>query len=155
MAGYADKLEKAAGGVLRPGERVLGAIRTQPRGTVTGTAVGGLIGAAVADRQAKKARAGMSEGSIAASWPSGKLAFGVTDQRVLAFNFSAMGKPKDLKAEIPLDQVSDIRQGKAKITKAVQVEFADGSAIELECGKLEKVDDFIAAFKSAKGAPPS
>ena len=151
MAGYADKLESAASGVLRPGEKVLGAIRTQPRGTVTGLAVGGLIGAAVADRQAKKAKAGMGEGSIAASWPSGKHAFGLTDQRVLAFNFTAMGKPKDLQTEIPLDQVADVKLGKAKITKAVQVEFTDGSAIELECGKLEKVDDFIAAFKQAKG----
>jgi hypothetical protein len=152
MAGYADKLEKAASGVLRPGERLLGAIRTQPRGTVTATAAGGLIGTAVADRQAKKARAEMGEGTIAAAWPSGKLAFGLTDQRVLAFNYTAMGKPKDLQTEIPLAQVADIRLGKAKITKAVQVEFTDGSAIELECGKLEKVDDFIAAFKAAKGA---
>jgi hypothetical protein len=152
MAGYADKLEKAASGVLRPGEKVLGAIRTQPRGSVTGAAVGGLIGTAVADRQAKKAREGMGEGTVAASWPSGKLAFGLTDQRVLAFNFTAMGKPKDLQTEIPLDQVADIRLGKAKITKAVQVEFTDGSAIELECGKLEKVDDFISAFKGAKGS---
>ena len=150
MGGYADKLEKAAGGVLRPGERVLGAIRTQPRGTVTGMAVGGLIGAAVAERQSKKAKAGAGEGSTAASWPSGKFALGLTDQRLLAFNFTAMGKPKDLQAEIPLGEVAGIEQGKAKITKSVQVAFADGSGIELECGKLEKVDDFISAFKAAK-----
>lgn len=150
MGGYADKLAKGAEGVLRPGERVLGAIRTQPRGTVTGTAVGGLIGAAVAGRQAAKARAAAGEGSTAATWPSGKFALGLTDQRLLAFSFSAMGKPKDLKAEIALDQVADVHLGKAKITKAVQVAFADGSAIELECGKLEKVDDFVSAFTAAK-----
>ena len=56
----------------------------------------------------------------------------------------------DLQAEIPLDQVAAVQQGKAKITKAVHVAFADGSSIELECGKLEKVEDFVSAFESAK-----
>lgn len=152
MAGYADKLQQAASGVLRPGETVLAAIRTQPRGTVAATGVGGLIGGAIAQRQATKARAGAGEGSTAASWPSGKFALGLTDQRLLAFSFSAMGKPKDLQAEVPLDEVADISPGKAKITKAVQVAFADGSGIELECGKLEKVDDFISKFTAAKAA---
>ena len=151
MAGYADKLQKAAEGMLRPGEQVRGAIRTQPRGTVAATGVGGLIGAGIAQRQASKARAGAGEGSTAASWPAGKFALGVTDQRLVAFSFTAMGKPKELQAEAPLDQVADVQLGKAKLTKAVQVAFADGSAIELECGKLEKVDDFVSAFRAAKG----
>lgn len=152
MAGYADKLQKAAGGVLRSGETVLAAIRTQPRGTVAATGVGGLIGGAIAQRQATKARAGAGEGSTAASWPAGKFALGLTNQRLLAFSFSPMGKPKDLQAELPLTEVTDIRPVKAKITKAVQVAFADGSAIDLECGKLEKVDDFISKFEAAKSA---
>lgn len=152
MGGYAEKVQKAVEGQLRPGEQVLGAIRTQPRGTVMGAGIGGLVGAAVAQRQAGKARASAGEGSIAASWPAAKFALSVTDQRLVAFGFSAMGKAKDLKAELPLDQVVSIEQGAAKITKSVLVSFGDGSGIELECGKLEKVDDFIAAFNRAKAS---
>ena len=151
MGGYADKLQKAAADTLRPGETVLGAIRTQPRGTVTGMAVGGLIGSAVAGRQAAKARAQSGEGSKAASWPSGRLAVGVTGQRLVAFNYTAMGKPKDLQMEVPLDEITGVELGKAKITKAVVISFTDGSAVDLECSKLEKVDDFVSAFKTAKG----
>lgn len=150
MGGYADKVQSAAAGVLRPGERVLAAIRTQPRGTVIGTGVGGLVGGAIAGRQAAKAQERAAEGSRAKSWPSSKLAVGVTDQRLLAFDFTMMGKPKDLQGEVPLGEVVAVRLGDAKLTKAVQIEFTDGSAIEVECGKLEKVGDFISAFDAAK-----
>jgi hypothetical protein len=153
MGGYADKVQKAVEGQLRPGEKVLGAIRTQPRGTVMGTGIGGLVGAAVAQKQAGKARAAAGEGSIAASWPASKFALSVTDQRLVAIGFSgALGKPKDVKAEQPLSDVVSVEQGDAKITKSVVVSFSDGSGIELECGKLEKVDDFISAFNSAKAS---
>lgn len=150
MGGYGDKVQKAVGDVLGADEAVLAAIRTQPRGTVTGTAVGGLIGAAVASKQASKARAAVGEGTDASAWPVTKLAVAVTRRRLLGFNFSAMGKPKELQAEIPLERVADVTLTGQKLTKNVQVAFADGSAIELECGKLEKVDDFISAFRGAK-----
>ena len=39
MGGYGDKVQKSAAGVLRPGERVISAIRTQPSGTVIATGV--------------------------------------------------------------------------------------------------------------------
>ncbi|MDQ4025400.1 MAG: hypothetical protein M3217_07910 [Actinomycetota bacterium] len=151
MGGYADKLQKAAEGILRPGERVLGAIRTQPRGTVMGTAIGGLVGSAVAGKQASKARAAAGEGSEAASWPASKFALGLTNERMLAFNYTALGKPKDVQHEVPLAEVVNVERGSAKVTNSVTVSFADGSAIELETGKLEKVGDFVDAFKSAKG----
>lgn len=150
MSGYADKLQKSVGDVLRPGERVLAAIRTQPGGTTTGMAIGGVIGAAVAGRKAAKVRANATEGSVASSWPAGRFALGLTDQRLLAFNYTAMGKPKDLQAELPLDQVAAVELGKKKIMNAVHLGFADGSAIEVECAKLEKVGDFVSAFQAAK-----
>lgn len=150
MGGYSDKLQKAAEGVLRPGETVLGAIRTQPRGTVMGAAVGGLIGAAAAGRQASKAREATGEGSEASSWPSSRFALGLTSERLLAFNYTAMGKPKDLQHEVALTQVAGIERGSAKITNSVIVSFGDGSAIELETAKMEKVGDFVDAFNRAK-----
>ncbi|HEV2755680.1 MAG TPA: hypothetical protein VG318_07870 [Actinomycetota bacterium] len=151
MGGYADKLQKAAGDVLRPGETVIGAIRTQPRGTAMGAA-GGIVGAVAVGHQGGKARERATEGSVAASLPTSRFALGLTNERMLAFNYTAMGKPKDLQNEVPLDAVVNVERGGAKITNSVVVTFGDGSAIELETAKLEKVDDFIDAFKRTKAA---
>lgn len=150
MAGYADKLQKRAGDLLAPGERLISAVRTQPRGTNLGS-IGGIAGAAASGRQAAKATANAGEGSIAAGWPGGNTAVGLTNQRLLLFNYTALGKPKDLVAEFPLDQVSAVELEKKKITaNALRFDFADGSGIEVECAKLEKTADFVEAFQAAK-----
>jgi hypothetical protein len=98
MAGYADKLQKKASEVLRSGERLIAAVRTMPRGTTIGTGVGGLIGATIAQRQAAKSQA--TSGPLATAWPKGNSAVGLTDQRLLIFNHTAMGKPKDLRRRV-------------------------------------------------------
>jgi hypothetical protein len=155
LGGYVDKLQGKAGEVMRPGEQLVSAIRAKPRGTTTGFAVGGLIGATIAGRQAKKANEGVAEGSVAASWPQagmGGLAVGLTNQRLLTFSFTAMGKPKDLTGEFPIEQVSSVDMDKRKITNGVRFAFSDGSAVEVECAKLEKVDDFLSAFQGVKGS---
>jgi hypothetical protein len=46
MGGYADNLQKKAVEVLQLDERLIGAVRTQPRGATMGRAVGGVIGGA-------------------------------------------------------------------------------------------------------------
>lgn len=150
MGGYADKLQKSAGQVLRPGEKVIAAIRAQPRGSTTGMAVGGLVGAAVAGRQAQKAHAKVGEGTLASGWPQGRLAVGLTDQRLLTFNYTALGKPKDMTGEFPLNEVSSVELEKKKVANAVRFAFVDGSAVEVECAKLEKVGDFVSAFQGVK-----
>lgn len=155
MGGYADKLQKSAAGVLRPGERIVAAIRAQPRGSVMGTAVGGLVGGVIASRQASKAQAEAGAESLAASWPQGRHAVGLTDQRLLTFNYTFMGKPKDLTGEFPIAKVASVDQGEAKITKSVRFTFADDSSIEVECAKLEKVGDFVSGFKTVKAAGSS
>ena len=151
MGGYADKLQKAVGGTLQPGEQVVAAIRTQPRGATTGMAVGGLIGAAVAGKQAKKAHEAVGDGTLASTWPPGRFAVGLTTQRLLAYNYTAMGKPKDLVGQFPIQQLSSVELDKKAIANAVRFVFTDGSAVELECAKLEKVGDFVSAFQSVKG----
>lgn len=78
MGNYAEKMQKAAEGKLQPGETVIAAIRTQPRGQTTGLAVGGLVGAAIATRGANKAKEGVPAGSMAQSWPGGRFAVGLT-----------------------------------------------------------------------------
>jgi hypothetical protein len=151
MGGYADKLQQRAEAVLQPGERVIAAVRTMPRGTTMGTAVGGLVGSALAQRQASKAQAAAGDGSLAAAWPKGNSAVGLTQQRLVLFNYTAFGKPKDLVAEFPLDQVAAVELEKKKVTaNALTFGFADGSAVQVECAKLEKTADFVEAFPRAK-----
>ncbi len=151
MGGYADKLQQKVGGVLRPGERILAAVRTQPRGSTMGTAIGGVVGAAVAQRQASKAQAAAGEGSMAAAWPSGNSAVGLTEQRLVLFNYTAMGKPKDLVAEFALDQLAAVEMEKKKVTaNTLHFRFTDGSAVQVECAKLEKTADFVEAFQRFK-----
>lgn len=151
MGGYADKLQQRAAGVLRPGEQVIAAVRTQPRGSTMGTAVGGVIGQAVAHRQAAKARAEAGAGSLAQSWPAGNAAVGLTGERIVIFNYTAMGKAKDLIAEFPLDQLASVELEKKKVTaNALRFHFTDGSAAEVECAKLEKTGDFVQAFQRVK-----
>ena len=151
MGGYADKLQQRAAGVLRSGEQVIAAVRTQPRGSTMGTAVGGLIGEAVAHRQAAKARAEAGAGLTAQTWPAGNSAVGLTEQRLVIFNYTALGKPKDLIAEFPLDQLGSVELEKKKVTaNALRFHFTDGSTVEVECAKLEKTGDFVEAFQRVK-----
>jgi hypothetical protein len=152
VGGYVDKLEKKASEVMRPGEKMLHAIRTQPSGSTVGLAVGGVIGATIAEKKASKARSATGEGSLAAGWAKGRFAVGLTDQRLLTFNYTALGKPKDLTSETPLDQVASVAVEPKKIMKGVRFTFTDGSSAEVECARLEKVEDFVTAFQSAKGA---
>ena len=150
MGGYGDKIPKARGDVLQPGEKVLSAIRTQPSGSTVAMGVGGLVGNAVAGHQAKKAQEGAGEGSIAKGWAQGRFAVALTDKRLLTFNYTAMGKPKDLTSELTLDQVMTVEKTPKKLTHGVRFGFADGSAVEVECAKMEKVGDFLEAFQAAK-----
>ena len=153
MGAYVDKLQGKAAEIMEPGERLLAAIRTMPRGTTMGIGIGGAVGAVVADRQAKKAKAKQTEGSAAASWPAVRSAVGLTDRRLLIFDYTFTGKPKELVGQFSLDQVASLEVEKG-LTNKVSFNFEDGSAAKVECAKLEKVGDFESAFKSAKpGAP--
>ena len=149
MGGYADKLQGKAAEVMEPGERLLAAIRTMPRGTTMGIGIGGAVGAVVADRQAKKAHAKQSEGSAAKDWPAVRSAVGLTDRRLLIYDYTFTGKPKDLIGQFPLDQIASLDVDKG-LTNKVRFTFTDGSAAQVECAKLEKVGDFESAFKTVK-----
>jgi hypothetical protein len=149
MAGYADKLQERAGELLRQGERLLAAIRTKPRGSTVGAA-GGLIGEALSHRAASKSGVEAGAGSQAETWPRENSAVGMTDQRILIFNYTAMGKPKDLIGEFPLDQVTSVEQEKKLTANVIRFVFADGSGAEVECAKLEKTGPFVDAFQEAK-----
>ncbi|HYH28499.1 MAG TPA: hypothetical protein VEA19_06975 [Actinomycetota bacterium] len=151
MGGYADKLQARAGEMLEPGEQIVSAVRTMARGTTMGRALGGLAGEAIAHRQASKGHAQQAEGSMAEGWPSGNNAVGLTAQRLVIFNYTAMGKPKDLVGEFPLEQVASVEVEKKKLgANALRFSFGDGSSVEVECAKLEKTGDFVEAFNRTK-----
>ena len=149
MGGYVDKLQGKAAEVMGSGESLLAAIRTVPRGTTMGMALGGAVGAVVADRQAKKGKGQELEGSIAAGWPAERSAVGLTDQRLLIFNYTFMGKPKDLIGQVRLDQVSSLEVDKGVVNK-VRFSFNDGSSTQLEVAKLDKLGDFVSAFEKIR-----
>ncbi len=148
--GYTEKFADQVKGSLRPGERVLAALRAQPPGSTLAMGIGGLAGAAVASKMAKNAKEAGAAGAMASAWPNGQCGVGLTDQRLILFNFSMMGKAKDLVAEYPIEQVTSIEQEKKKITDAVRFSFADGSAIQVEVKKLEKTEEFTGAFGTTK-----
>jgi hypothetical protein len=149
VGSYADKLQDKASAILEPGERVIAAIRTMPRGTTMGIGIGGAVGAVVADRQAKKAQANQAEGSAAADWPAVRSAVGLTDRRLIIFDYTFTGKPNNLIGQFPLDRIASLDVDKG-LTNKVSFNFDDGSAARVECAKLEKVGDFESAFTSAK-----
>lgn len=149
MGGYADKLQAKAAGVMEPGESILSAIRTMPSGTTMSVGIGGAVGAVVSDRQAKKAQTGQTEGSMAAEWPAMRCAVGLTDRRLVMFDYSFSGKPKDLVGQVKLSDVASVTVNKG-VTNKVLFSFNDGSAAQVECAKLEKVGDFVAAFDKVK-----
>lgn len=151
MGGYVDKLRPKAGEVMEPSEQLLAAIRTAPRGSTMGAAVGGVIGAVVADRQAKKSHAQQTQGSMAQSWPMVRSAVAVTDRRVLIFDYTFVGKPKDLVGQFPLSDITSLDLEKGVMNR-FRFTFNDGSSAQVECGKLEKVAEFQSAFESAKAA---
>jgi hypothetical protein len=149
VGGYADKLQPKASEVMGSGERLLAAIRTMPRGTTIGMGLGGAVGAVVAQRQAKKGSSQQTEGSTAATWPAVRSAVGLTDQRLLIFDYTFTGKPKNLVGQFPLDQIASLGVDKG-LTNKVSFGFNDGSAVRVECAKLEKIGDFVSAFESVK-----
>jgi hypothetical protein len=77
-------------------------------------------------------------------------AVGLTDRRLLIFDYTLTGKPKDLVAQFPLDQVAPVSVRKG-LTNQVSFGFNDGSAVEVECAKLERVGDFEVAFQGIGG----
>lgn len=149
MGGYADKMQGKVREVMEPGEELLAAVRTMPRGTTMGIGIGGAVGVAVADRQAKKSQGQQAEGSAAKEWPAVRCAVGLTDRRLLMYDFTFIGKPNNLVGQFSLDQIAslDVEKG---VTNRLRFTFTDGSSAQVECAKLEKVGDFFSAFEGAK-----
>ena len=113
MAAKTKLLGKAGDGVLVAGETPLAVVRAMKPGNIKKTAVaggiGGLLGAAVANR--------MDKGSPEAGFVElARMVLALTDQRLLVFTQSQMtGKAKALHAELPLASVTDVEVGEGKV----------------------------------------
>ena len=86
-------------------------------GAIAGGIVGGLVGSAVDKHRKKKAASEDAEELVpsmairqpaASSIPNNGALMAVTQQRIIVWAISAMGKPKDLLFEVPLDSIDAI-----------------------------------------------
>ena len=74
----------------------------------------------------------------------------VTDRRLLACSVAAMsGKPKELVAEWPIDQVAGIATDKGKLAIPMTITFADGTAVSVEAARGTGADTLAEAHPSA------
>jgi hypothetical protein len=154
---FVKKVMKHCSSDLHPGETVEGAVFAQPAGSFgkqVAFGVGGVVGSAVAGKVAKK-RAGEHEGAddggTAASFPAGDVVLAVTANRFLVFGHAKMsGKPKELKAEYSLDQISEITVDKRKMHYSMVVRFSDNSVVDLDAVKMAKPGKFVDALARVK-----
>ena len=144
LVNVVKKIEKAADTLgLQPGEQVLAACTTNPKGTVKRMAFvqgGGLVGAAIAAATDKgestEETVANAAGKLAARYPGGQLFLVVTDRRVLAAKVGAMsGKPKELSAEWTRAEVAGIEVEQGKLAPPMTITFSDGSAVVCEGAK--------------------
>ncbi|MGQ0825675.1 MAG: hypothetical protein ACT4OX_11745 [Actinomycetota bacterium] len=142
------QLEALAAPHLADGERVLGGVRVNKKGTVRRAALFGGIGGVVGGALSHNATtAGTKAQAVVGLPPAAQMALAVTDHRLLVFSRSAMsGKPKDLLMSVPIDHVVGVALEPAKLVPKLTMEFADGNAVEFEAIKLDKPEDFAAAL---------
>lgn len=160
-------VRKKAAGSLAAGEEVLAAFLAQDEGSfhrqaiALGTArgVGGALGAAAGTAMMGRnggpsGEEAADEAGLAGRFPSGPVLVAVTDRRVLAFKRSSMNDryPGDLLAEWPAAQVVGAERGRNKLGKVpVTLTFADGSAVTVDAGSMQRWDEVDAAIAAASG----
>ncbi|MFA9565824.1 MAG: hypothetical protein ACERLM_14125 [Acidimicrobiales bacterium] len=146
------RIRKAAAKLgLAPGEEIRGACTTNPTGSVTrmaiGAGVGGAVGAATAAAVTMDAPP-HSTGGMADAYPEGQMFLAVTSQRVIVCPVAQMsGKPKEIAAEWPIEDVAGIAVEKGKLAHPTTIRFSDGSAAMVEAARgsgAEKVATLFA-----------
>lgn len=182
MVNWTKRVEKAAGNLLRPGETVLAGLNvTQKRlemggaatgGVIAGGALGALAGRAWDKRQAEKGRSEEDKRPKASiedlpsrdiGFPKGGALIAVTDQRLLLWEVSQLGKAKDLFYETPVADVVAVYDRDvdrkllrgAPASRAILLVFKDQTAISLwalaQAPNGKWADAFVAAAQSVVG----
>jgi hypothetical protein len=132
---YEDKIKEQAKPYLGPGERVLAAFITQPRGTNVAMA-GGLAPSAIGGHKNKQTRRDAEAAGLQLTRP---MALALTEGRLIVFKVSppiAMGKGGDVKelvSAVPLGDVDSVEVKRLLVGKVVIVRVG-GTDIKLEAG---------------------
>ena len=128
MVNWTKKAEKAASGILQPGEHVVAGVNLTAQqfqvvggGATGGFIAGGLVGALVGRVWDQRLEAKRSEGEAArdraaiedlpvrdVGFPSGGAVAAVTDRRVILFEASAMGTPQGVFYEVAVNDIDGI-----------------------------------------------
>ncbi|MFQ5554205.1 MAG: hypothetical protein ACE5GC_02395 [Acidimicrobiia bacterium] len=158
MVDWKKRIEKHASDQLDTDELILAGLPVQPAGYVAqqagvAGAGGGVVGF-LAGSKAKKRREAETEAPTgkASAFPKDAIILAVSNRRLLAFKQHKMsGKPQALLAGYALAEVSSISTEKRKLSNAVYITFDDGSVVDLDSMKGQKVEPLIAAFEGASG----
>lgn len=157
MANWEKKIKSGGGKDLHPGENLLGGVMLNPSGTTTkmvATGVGGIVGAAIADKMRDgSGRDGgdgeelVSDAGLAAQLPDERIWLGLTPTRLLVWGHSTLsGKPKGLKTTLQRSDLVRVELEKMKATYSATLRFADGTAKVYEAPKmLNDPEGFAAA----------
>ena len=155
MVDWVKKLNKARSEDFHVGERLLGATFVQPGGNfgaMMGSQLGGVVGTIAANKMAGADDSVDSSAGLAATIAGDNAVIGVTNWRLLVWNHSRLsGKPKDLKAEIPLKKVAGVEAETGKLLTKIALQFEDGSAVAYEAPKIGKPESFVDALEQKTG----
>lgn len=154
VATWGEKLSKKMSDVLSPDEEFKAGLFGTNVGQMTGQAIGGVIGMAVAAKAAKKAKnakeaAGELIHGIGTSLPE-KSIVGLTGKRLLFFAMGGFSGVKELTHEIPLEDVLSFVAERKKLVHHVTITFKDGSEVVYESPKGGKPQLFIDALSNFK-----
>jgi len=152
MKMWVKKMNKHGMHLLHAGETVVTAVPSQRAGSLNGQVarqVGGLVGAAVAAAMNKKGDGGAMPSGVADTIPEGDAVYVVTDQRLAAITYTAMGaKPKELVGSYEYRQIAGVTAEKGNLASVVSVAFIDGSVGMFDVPRMAKPDKFVEALQA-------
>jgi hypothetical protein len=155
-ASYEDKIKQQAAPYLEPGEHVLAAFITQPRGTMTARA-GGLAPGAIGGAKLQRAQRAAVEGGLRLASP---MALALTESRLLVLSVSApiaLGKGGDVKelvSAVPVADVEAIEVKRLLVGKVVTLTVG-GATVKLEAGAGANASGLADEFARAKAGAPA
>ena len=105
-----------------------------------------VVGSAVAGRGGGGVE---NQPGLADRVPEGQLFLVLTDQRLFVASVSARsGKPKEVVAEWARTEVTGIEVEKGRMASPLTIEFADGSAVQVEGAKGTNPEGVAEAFSA-------
>lgn len=165
MANALDKVRSHSSAVLRPGESFVAAVPLTAHGTAVRagaySAAGGLIGGMVGATSSWKQQA--KDAVLVDELPPSEVRVGArgaiaaaTEQRLIVFQQSAMGRPKEILGEWPVDEVHLITNlhrpgGLAKIMSLLFV-LPDRTVLSAECTAMGGLKNQIASMEAVLGS---